>query len=62
MLRLAWLGHSTVVIDMDGVRILTDPLLRRNAGLLRRRAAGPDPSHWTGSDAVLLSHLHHDHA
>ncbi len=62
VLRLAWLGHSTVVIDMDGVRILTDPLLRRNAGLLRRRAAGPDPSHWTGSDAVLLSHLHHDHA
>ena len=31
-LRLTWLGHSSVVLDLDGVRLLTDPLLRRNAG------------------------------
>lgn len=59
---LCWLGHSTVVLDLDGVRVLTDPLLRRHAGLLRRRGPMPEESSWTGADVVLLSHLHHDHA
>lgn len=62
MLQVTWLGHSTVVIDLDGVRLVADPLLHRHAGLLRRRGPRPDPSAWAGADAVLLSHLHHDHA
>ncbi len=61
-MRITWLGHSTVVLDLDGVRVLTDPLLRPHAGLLRRLAPRPDPASWTGPDAVLISHLHHDHA
>ena len=36
-MRLTWLGHATVVLDLDGVRLLTDPLLRGRAGPLRRR-------------------------
>lgn len=59
---VTWLGHSTVVLDVDGVRIVADPLLRRHAGLLRRRGGRPDRALWDGADAVLLSHLHHDHA
>jgi L-ascorbate metabolism protein UlaG (beta-lactamase superfamily) len=59
---LTWLGHSTVVMDVDGVRLLADPLLRDNAGILRRRGSRPDEKAWAGSDAVLVSHLHHDHA
>lgn len=62
MLSLRWLGHSTVALDVDGVRILTDPLLRRHAGALRRRTPRPRREHWDGTRAVLLSHLHHDHA
>jgi L-ascorbate metabolism protein UlaG (beta-lactamase superfamily) len=61
-MRITWLGHSSVVLDLDGVRILTDPLLRPHAGLLRRLAPRPDPATWRDPDAVLLSHLHHDHA
>ena len=61
-MRLTWLGHSSVVLDLDGVRVLTDPLLRPHAGLLRRLAPRPDPASWSGPDVVLLSHLHHDHA
>ena len=57
-----WLGHATVVLDLDGVRVVTDPLLRRHAGLLRRRGERPRTSDWQGADAVLVSHLHHDHA
>ncbi|HEY8720635.1 MBL fold metallo-hydrolase [Pengzhenrongella sp.] len=61
-LSVTWLGHSTAVLDLDGVRLVTDPLLRRHAGLLRRRGSTPDEETWGGADAVLLSHLHHDHA
>ena len=61
-LRVAWLGHSTVVLDLGGVRLVTDPLLRRHNGPLRRRGPAPDRRCWAGADAVLLSHLHHDHA
>ena len=57
-----WLGHSTVVLDIDGVRLVADPLLRRHAGLLVRRGRRPARAAWLGSDAVLLSHLHLDHA
>jgi L-ascorbate metabolism protein UlaG (beta-lactamase superfamily) len=60
--RLRWLGHATTVLDLDGVRIMTDPLLGRHAGLLRRRGVAPQDRDWQDPDAVLLSHLHHDHA
>ena len=61
MIRLTWLGHATVVVDIGGVRLLTDPLLRAHNGLLRRALAAPRPEQWRDTDAVLISHLHHDH-
>ncbi|MBC2934356.1 MBL fold metallo-hydrolase [Nocardioides sp. zg-1228] len=61
-LRLTWLGHSTVVIDLAGCRLLTDPLLRTHNNVLRRRAVPPSREQWADPDAVLLSHLHLDHA
>lgn len=60
-LTVTWLGHSTVVIDVDGVRLVTDPLLQPHNGPLRRRADQPTVAAWAGAHAVLLSHLHHDH-
>jgi L-ascorbate metabolism protein UlaG (beta-lactamase superfamily) len=58
--RLTWLGHATVLIDLSGTLVLTDPVLRgRVAHLLR---AGPVPPMPANLDAVLLSHLHRDHA
>ncbi len=62
MLGLTWLGHATVLIEIGDARLLTDPLLHRHAPPLRRRWPRPDKAQWTGADAVLLSHLHHDHA
>ncbi len=59
---MTWLGHATVVLDMDGVRLVADPLLQRHNGILRRRGARPAGDAWSGAVAVLLSHLHHDHA
>jgi L-ascorbate metabolism protein UlaG (beta-lactamase superfamily) len=60
--HVTWLGHATVVLDLGGARILTDPLLRRRLGPLSRRHDLPLHQHVEDVDAVLLSHLHHDHA
>src|SRR3954471_8694528 len=58
--RLTWLGHATVLIELGGLRVLTDPLLRGRVAHLRRHV--PVPALPAGLDAVLLSHLHRDHA
>ena len=62
VLKVTWLGHATVVLDVAGRRLVTDPLLRQHNGVLRRRGPAPTVRAWAGADAVLLSHLHHDHA
>jgi L-ascorbate metabolism protein UlaG (beta-lactamase superfamily) len=66
-LRTTWLGHSTVLLEMDGVRVLTDPVWGARAS----------PWQWAGPkrfqpvpvpvkalpplDAVIISHDHYDH-
>ena len=60
-LRLTYVGHATLLIEIDGVRILTDPVLRSRVGALRRRGPPPDPADLVGIDAVLISHAHPDH-
>ena len=61
--RIRFIGHATVVVEIGGHRILTDPVLRdRVAFLARVRGSRPDPADLGRIDAVLLSHLHHDHA
>jgi L-ascorbate metabolism protein UlaG (beta-lactamase superfamily) len=58
--RLTWLGHSTVLVELDGVRVLTDPVLRRRVGHLRR-ADEVAASSLGDLDLVLVSHVHWDH-
>lgn len=58
---VAWLGHATVLLEIDGVRVLTDPVLRGRIGPLVRIAGPPDLSAVGRVDCVLLSHLHADH-
>lgn len=66
-LRVTWMGHSTMFIEIDGARILTDPVWGERAS----------PSRWVGPkrfhappielealaplDAVVISHDHYDH-
>jgi L-ascorbate metabolism protein UlaG (beta-lactamase superfamily) len=59
---VTWLGHATVLLEIDGVRLLTDPVLTDRIGPLVRIAPGPAAADTTEIDAVLLSHLHADHA
>ena len=66
-LRITWLGHSTMLIEIDGRRFLTDPVWAERSS----------PSRWYGPkrfhapplsldelpdlDAVVISHDHYDH-
>lgn len=58
--RIVFVGHATVLIELDGVRLLTDPVLRDRVAHLRRQA--PSAEAMAGPiDSALISHLHRDH-
>ena len=57
---VGYIGHATLLVDLAGVKLLTDPLLRNRVAHLRR-AAKVDSTAWRGVDAVLISHIHYDH-
>lgn len=66
-LRVTWMGHSSMLVEIDGVRVLIDPVWDQRAS----------PAQWFGPkrffpptipldqlpqlDAVLISHDHYDH-
>ena len=66
-LRITWMGHATSIVEIDGMRILIDPVWDERAA----------PTTWTGPkrffpapldlvdlprlDAILVSHDHYDH-
>ncbi len=60
-LTVDWLGHATCRLEIDGRVILTDPVLGRWIGPLRRTGDLPPPTSYAGVDLVLISHPHHDH-
>ncbi|MBS1821995.1 MAG: MBL fold metallo-hydrolase [Acidobacteria bacterium] len=66
-LRLTWIGHSSTLIEIDGMRVLTDPVWDQRASPLRwagpkRFFAAPLPlESLPRLDVVLVSHDHYDH-
>jgi L-ascorbate metabolism protein UlaG (beta-lactamase superfamily) len=66
-LRATWLGHSTVLIEIDGVRVLTDPVWGQRASpsqLAGPKRFQPVPVPLRALppvDVVLVSHDHYDH-
>ncbi len=66
-LRATWLGHSTVLLEVDDVRVLTDPVWSERASPLkvagpRRFQPVPVPiAELPPLDAIVLSHDHYDH-
>ena len=66
-LRVTWLGHSTTLLEVDGARILIDPVWAERASFLsfagpRRFFPPPLPlGELPPLDAIMLSHDHFDH-
>jgi L-ascorbate metabolism protein UlaG (beta-lactamase superfamily) len=60
-LRITFVGHASVLIEMDGERILTDPLLRNRVWHLHRHHPQVDPELLSDLSTVLISHAHLDH-
>jgi L-ascorbate metabolism protein UlaG (beta-lactamase superfamily) len=58
---ISYIGHATLLVDLGGFRILTDPILRGRVGHIRRRVPLPRLEDVGSLDAVAISHAHHDH-
>jgi L-ascorbate metabolism protein UlaG (beta-lactamase superfamily) len=66
-LRATWLGHSTVLVEIDGARILFDPVWARRAS--PSSLVGPSRFHapplaleeLPALDAIVATHDHYDH-
>jgi len=56
-----FVGHSTVLLELGGVRILTDPFLRDGLGPIRRVVPSVDVKSLGTVDLVIVSHAHLDH-
>lgn len=59
--RITYVGHATMLIEVEGYRLLTDPLLRHRVAHLRRQVPLPVGDWARHIDAILISHLHLDH-
>ena len=64
-LNVTWLGHSSLMINIDGYRILTDPVFEKRISLFGpTRFNGEVPlaiQQLSKIDAVIISHDHYDH-
>ena len=59
--HLDFLGHATTVVELGGLRVLTDPVLRPHLAFLERQVDPVPPERYAGTDIVVISHLHWDH-
>ncbi len=64
-LSSTWLGHSSLMINMNGYKILTDPVFENKISMVgptRFNSHFPlNPEKLTDIDVVIISHDHYDH-
>jgi L-ascorbate metabolism protein UlaG (beta-lactamase superfamily) len=62
-LSVLWVGHATVLVQIDDIFVLTDPVFTHNLGQVSPRLIEPgiDVKHVPPLAAVVISHMHFDH-
>lgn len=60
-MHVGFAGHSTTLVELDGVRVLSDPLFRSSLLHLQRHAPLANLEHYGSPDVLLISHSHLDH-
>jgi L-ascorbate metabolism protein UlaG (beta-lactamase superfamily) len=60
--RMFWIGHASFLLELDGLRLVVDPIFGRAAVVTPRvTPAAARPEQLGRIDAVLVTHGHHDH-
>lgn len=60
--RVFWIGHASFLVELDGVRVVIDPIFGRAGGFVPRvTPAAVSPDELTDVAAVVVTHGHHDH-
>ncbi|CAN5521542.1 MBL fold metallo-hydrolase [soil metagenome] len=62
-IAVLWIGHASMLVQIDDAFILTDPVFTRSVGELSPRLVEPglDPERLPPLNAVVISHEHFDH-
>lgn len=64
-LNVTWLGHSSLLINIDGYKIITDPVFEKSVSVVGPSRFNGEipvtPDELTDIDAVVISHDHYDH-
>jgi L-ascorbate metabolism protein UlaG (beta-lactamase superfamily) len=60
-MHVGFAGHSTTLVELDGVRVLSDPLFRSSLLHLQRHAPLVDLERYASPEVLLISHSHLDH-
>ncbi|HIT62664.1 MAG TPA: MBL fold metallo-hydrolase [Candidatus Caccovivens faecavium] len=56
MIKLIWYGTATIMLDIDGEKLLFDPFFRRN-----KKLEQPDIKEFCEADFIFNTHAHFDH-
>ena len=59
--KIVWLGHASFFIQMNGKRILIDPMFYKLPVVKRYSELPIDPKKFQNIDYILVSHAHYDH-
>lgn len=62
-LAMLWVGHATVLLEIGGRVVVTDPVTTATVGQLSKRVVQPGlrPEQFPLIDLVVISHMHYDH-